>query len=607
MSTQPVTSRDSLDFRDRIYQAALIPLEEQWLPDKRLITIRDQGQDGACSGFGLSAVIDYLNQSKGINEPVSSRMLYEMAKRHDKWTGQDYEGSSARGAMKGWHKNGVCSENDWRYDPNSPGFLTRARQQSALQYPLGAYYRILPRRSDLHAAINETGAIYVTADTHTGWNRIEDGLIPYKSTWVGRGGHAFAILGYTEEGFIIQNSWGNGWAGLQLNGTLYRGCAIWTYEDFENNMWDAWVARLALPVSAAESLTAGTYVDVGGRSEARTTAPPQHEIRDHYVHIDDGQFDPFGDYPSSEEQVQEIITRATGNGARHLVLYAHGGLNDVKASAARVASWRPAFERNKVCELHFIWETGMWEELRDVLLGKEDIAQKRVGGFSDWSDRFIERITHPLGHALWKEMQSDADLAFQASQAGTRMLDMLITRLGSLTPARRPKLHLVGHSAGSIWHAHLLERWMQLGGPTIENIILFAPACTTDLYNRHIYPAIRSGTVGQLHHFLLDDATERDDTVGGIYRKSLLYLVSRSYQKRGEVIPIMGMEKYNARLKGDGISQRVHHCNTKTNHAKTASSSHGGFDNDPATMNSMMEAIVGSAFKKFKSEELTGY
>lgn len=69
----------------------------------------------------------------------------------------------------------------------------------------------------------------------------------------------------------------------------------------------------------------------------------------------------------------------------------------------------------------------------------------------------------------------------------------------------------------------------------------------------------------------------------------------------------MGMEKYNARLRDDGISRRVHHYNTKDNHDKTASSSHGGFDNDPATMNSMMEAIVGSTFKKFKSEELTGY
>ena len=61
---------------------------------------------------------------------------------------------------------------------------------------------------------------------------------------------------------------------------------------------------------------------------------------------------------------------------------------------------------------------------------------------------------------------------------GTKTLRMLIEKIDELSPAKRPKLHLVGHSAGSIWHAHLLDRWAALGGPKIENLILFAPACT---------------------------------------------------------------------------------------------------------------------------------
>ncbi|NIO29512.1 MAG: peptidase C1, partial [Candidatus Latescibacteria bacterium] len=311
----PVTRRDSLDFRDRIYQPALVPLKEQLLPQKSFMNVRDQGYEGACSGFGLAAVIDYLNRSKGIKEPVSTRMLYEMAKRHDRWPGEDYEGSSARGAMKGWHKNGVCPEEDWPYDPDDPGFLTRQRQVAALEYPLGAYYRILPKRSDAHAALNEVEAIFATADTHRGWDNVDNGLIPYKPAYGSQGGHAFAILGYTEEGFIVQNSWGDDWGGLQMNGAFYPGCAIWRYDDFEDNVWDLWVARLALPVTEAKTLRVGAYIDVGGRSEAKVIAPPQHEIRDHYVHIDDGEFDRFGDYPSHEDQVREIIQRAvTGDG-----------------------------------------------------------------------------------------------------------------------------------------------------------------------------------------------------------------------------------------------------------------------------------------------------
>ncbi len=126
------TRRDSADFRDRIYQPALVRLQDQLISDRERIRILDQGREGACTGFGLAAMVNYLNIGRGIEEEVSARMLYEMAKRHDRWPGEDYEGSSARGAMKGWYKNGVCPDSDWPYNPQRPGYFTRNRQQEAL-------------------------------------------------------------------------------------------------------------------------------------------------------------------------------------------------------------------------------------------------------------------------------------------------------------------------------------------------------------------------------------------------------------------------------------------------------------------------------------------
>ena len=51
-----------------------------------------------------------------------------MARRYDEWPGEDYTGSSARGAMKGWHKHGVCAEAEWRYEADvaAAGGLTEA-------------------------------------------------------------------------------------------------------------------------------------------------------------------------------------------------------------------------------------------------------------------------------------------------------------------------------------------------------------------------------------------------------------------------------------------------------------------------------------------------
>ena len=630
MADKPVTRRDSLDFRDHIYQPSLQALPSRLLPKRSWMVVRDQGREGSCTGFGLAAAIDYMYRGQGFKSKVSARMLYEMAKRHDHWPGDAYEGSSTRGAMKGWHKNGVCAETVWPCD-SKDNALNPQRQQAALAHPLGAYYRVLPRRADLHCALNETGVIYASAQTHAGWelSKRDKGVIKYKPGIAAAGGHAFAIIGYTEQGFILQNSWGRRWGGLKIGRTLYAGCALWTYEDSDEHLWDAWVARPALPVKDVRALDRGGFVNVGGQSKKRIQAPPLHEISDHYIHIDDGQFEPFGDYPSpfgtqpykeSTEPrlrgLRGLLRRAIGadksadgNPApKHLLFYAHGGLNDVKSCAARVGAWRPVFAANQIREIHFIWETGFKDELRDVLLGKQDFAKERAGGAGDWWDKAVERASHTLGYALWKEMRADAERAFEADAAGTYTLAVLIEELAKLPASKRPRLHLVGHSAGSILFAHLLARWSALQGPAFENLILFAPACTCALYESHIYPALKAKTLAHLHHFHLDEKRELADNVAQIYRKSLLYLVSRSFQEHNAVVPIMGMESAARMLKTTGVSQRLLQYNTRDHTHLTNAMSHGGFDNDKLTMNTTLQLVLGHAPRQlFADEHMKGY
>src|SRR4029453_9619774 len=110
---------DTLDFRDRMFEATLIEVPtERPLANylKAAVPILDQGQEGACTGFGLATVIHYLLRTR---KGVSGRggggpcVIYAVARRYDEWPGERYEGSSARGAMKGWHKHGVCSNAHW--------------------------------------------------------------------------------------------------------------------------------------------------------------------------------------------------------------------------------------------------------------------------------------------------------------------------------------------------------------------------------------------------------------------------------------------------------------------------------------------------------------
>src|SRR6476469_1668393 len=116
---------DTLDFRDRMYEATLyeVPTSKP-LKDylKVGVPILNQGKYGACAGYGLATVANYLLRTRRVvpdKTTVSPWMLYAMAQdfdEHDAAAGYANTtdpdvGATARSAMKGWQKYGVCQEN----------------------------------------------------------------------------------------------------------------------------------------------------------------------------------------------------------------------------------------------------------------------------------------------------------------------------------------------------------------------------------------------------------------------------------------------------------------------------------------------------------------
>ena len=99
----------------------------------------------------------------------------------------------------------------------------------------------------------------------------------------------------------------------------------------------------------------------------------------------------------------------------------------------------------------------------------------------------------------------------------------------------------------------------------------------------------------------LTDTLERDDTVTKLYNKSLLYLVSNAFERIPEK-PIFGMQKFNKAISHQHLSQI--YTGTQ-NTAKTRSRTHGGFDNDVNTMNSLLKTVLGEAPKRpFQKSDL---
>lgn len=605
--------KDAPDLRDRWYEPALVQLKPQ-IDNSRYAVIRDQGEDGACTGFGLAAAIDILNR-KG-HRPAfraSPRMLYEMAKHHDEWPGYRYSGSSCRGAIRGWKNMGVCTEREWPYELRKTSELTIERAIAARANTLGAYYRLRPDVNDYHAALNEVDAIYVSADVHAGWwsprqrKGAKHAVIQPASTR--EGGHAFCIVGYNAEGFLVQNSWGPGWGN--------KGIALWRYEDWLDHVGDGWVFRLALPVPAifGQSSRGSTEREAG----AAGRAPKRLEIAGHFIHFDDGRLKQQGDYWSSADDILRSAERIRDSAGKypHLMIYAHGGLNSPKACARRVAALKDGFRRNGVYPLHIMYDTGLSEEIRDTV--QRALSGRPAGHFLgdlreavlERTDNFIEDTVRRPVTAIWDEIKRGARLPWVDRPDGTPGDGA--AAIGTFMQVLREqgvRVHLVGHSTGAILLGHLLAALDLLDVPDlVDSCTLLAPACTIAFHEEHFAPRLGKGKarvrLPQLDIYNLRDTLELADQVGGVYRKSLLYLVSNALE-RETARPLLGLER-DARTLAVPAALKLHWSDGSSG-SVTRSTTHGGFDNDVHTMNSILRRILGATPPlPFGASELQGY
>ncbi|MFA1626950.1 C1 family peptidase [Rhizobium mongolense] len=600
---------DLPDIRDRFYSPSLRALPGSIYPSIAF-PVRDQGPSSSCTGFALAHVIDVLTHRETLaTRPVrvSARMLYEMAKRNDEWAGTSYEGSSLRGSLSGFFRNGVCRLDLSPDDGSDEWVLTYEINKDARENRLGAYYRLQPDLSDFHAALHEVGVIYVSAQIHENWKVPVNGEITSGGNVIG--GHAFAIVGYDAAGFWVLNSWGHAWG--------KDGIAHLKYEDWAATLMDAWVLQLGV-----RAPTAFSAIPKGAPSAAISphvkAAPNRSDIVGHFINIDDGRYVVNGRYASpTQVEMQETVKRLTdptandGAGYDHLFIYCHGGLNALDDEANRIATWKrhDIFGRNGIYNFHLMWGSGFFDEAFGSL------SQSQAGRAAGWiGDLLFETgLGKALGSRAWRNMKQDAIAAFDRHgeyNGGTFGLKPLIQGLAKAK--RRPKLHLVGHSAGSIVLGELLGNLDQLEVENLEiaSIHLMAPACTTTFFAKRYEPYLLGKGAWKLadriYLYQMRDTLELADTVAtaGLpgYGRSLLYLVSRAYDDHPNT-PLAGMEIFSDRLpKSENLKIE------RSKSAATASTTHGGFDNDAATMTTIMTRIAGSKLRKPPAEEeLVGY
>ncbi len=612
---------DRLDLRDRPYSPPLMPLAEQF-PETDEIgfffdlykpLILDQEGEGACTGFGLATVINHQFWFRDVVIPamrriadgaapkqviadarkewpderlkarrVSPAMLYQLARLYDEWDGEDYSGSSCRGAMRGWHHHGVCLDTTWPKYKKGADFEDEIDEtkrnhwmKEAAERPLGAYYRVATKSiSDMQAAIQQVHAIFVSAWVHDGWTRPEPAkqaqkedleFVPYPINWTAGdeqiGGHAFAIVGYNADGFVIQNSWGTDWGN--------RGFAVLTYGDWLANGIDAWVSVYGAPTkmtcwpkTKSKGSLQSSAVRAGAEIGEQPTQPWDDNIATLHSIVMGKNGRPMSRLVHAENGAEHLLICAEKRIKRwcadkprndHLVIYAHSGLNSEENTLRRSAILGPYFRANGIYPLFLSWTSGVLDDL-EALFRDAIAAQKQRSSGGHLTPSELERQIRDTSYYTWEAIASGVSIrsiwterkenaALSAKKNGGAMF-LLAEHLRAVQMAYPElKIHLVGHSAGVFILGSLLKAFED-PRLAVNSMTLWTPACSMQYAADEIAPKIEKRIVKRDRFFIeiISDAIESEDTVAGLYKKSFLYLISRALEREHKT-PLLGLVK----------------------------------------------------------------
>lgn len=608
---------DALDLRDRPYMPSVMMIPAEVLSPAVNIPVLNQRNSSACTGFALASVIFHLQvkaKREKTQQVVSPYMLYSMARRYDEFPGDSSKdtGSSLRGAMKGWYKYGACAAKLWKSeampeptgdDPGGDWWF------DAVKRPLGAYYRVDHRSvTDMQVALNEIGVLYASAVVHSGWMegirahqdpKVDFWVIPQRKILPSDGAHAFAIVGYNSNGFIVHNSWDTDW------GT--NGRAVLTYQDWVDNAMDCWVAQLGVTTQLHIEIASATTLRTNQQGRVQLASDQtlrNREIGPYIIDMENnGKLSNTGDFRTQDTDVTYLLNDQLGK-ARDtwglkasdpvdVAIYAHGGLTSEDDAANTAAKWIPAMYNKQIFPVFLMWETDLMSTLKDIWADIQSKQPRTTGGPLDsvknwWNER-LEKLLNVPGSKVWGEMKQNADAISSAPDCGGIKLYNTSKDSPWFKDQSKVRLHLIGHSAGAIVHSYIVNRlkW------NFETVNFMAPAVRADTFKANVVPAIKSGKVKVYNQFELTDAMElKDPTCKPIlgYSRSLLYLVSQSFEK-GVTTPILGMEKFfNSEIVPLGLGN----VNVfKSPGPASKSTTHGGFDDDDVTRDKILSLIKG--------------
>jgi hypothetical protein len=197
-------------------------LREKWW------TIPDQGRTGSCVGWGTADGVlrwHFVKAGKiAEEEPLSVRYLWMAAKETDEFSSRpttfiEQDGTSLKAALDIARKFGIVKDSvlPFKNPDNSPELYSLGDANSfyaiASQMKISSYYNLGVDPAQWKSWIANNGPVLCRLTVDSAWEnaaQTKGELHTYDSAHI-YGGHCVVLAGYTDEYFIVRNSWGTGW------------------------------------------------------------------------------------------------------------------------------------------------------------------------------------------------------------------------------------------------------------------------------------------------------------------------------------------------------------------------------------------------------------
>jgi C1A family cysteine protease len=181
-------------------------------------TIYDQGQLGSCTANAIGAAFEFDLLKQGLSDFMPSRLFIYYNERVILGTVDSDSGAMIRDGIKSVRKQGVCPEDDWKYDIERFTEKPPAScYESALDNQALAYQRIPQTLNQMRGCLAHGFPFVFGFTVYESFEspevaRTGEAPLPGAGEAV-LGGHAVLAVGYDDAAarFTVRNSWGPDW------------------------------------------------------------------------------------------------------------------------------------------------------------------------------------------------------------------------------------------------------------------------------------------------------------------------------------------------------------------------------------------------------------